>query len=109
MGTLKYANVDAAIEIDDEILVHLRAVTVTKLRRNESFALTIPLSDDLSETIWIHPSIPIQFVITEDLALHRPLLADMMDAANSALGLDLTKPRFTAPLDRSRTMHAMSA
>ncbi len=109
MGTLRYANVEAPIEIDDDVLVHLRAVTVTKLRRNESFALTIPLSGDTSETFWIHPSIPIQFVVTEDIALHRPLLAEMMDASNSALGLDLTKPRFTAPLDRSRTMHAMSA
>lgn len=108
MGTLTYANSAAPIEIDDELLAHLRAATVTKLRRNEPFALTVPTGPDQTETLWIHASIPIRFVVETSVTLHRPLLARLMQAASSTGGLDLTDPELS--LDGvSRELHAMSA
>lgn len=109
MGYLTYGNTTASIEVDDALLVHLRAVTVTKLRRNESFALTIPTCNGAVETLWIHASIPLRFVFDGDPALHRPLLASMMEAANSAAGLDITRPEYTASLEQARELHAVSA
>lgn len=93
MGTLTYANLVTPIEIDDRVLAHLRAVTVTKLRRNEPFALTLPAgADGASETLWVHASIPVRFEVDSEVALQRPLLTSMMQAASSSSGLDLTDP-----------------
>ncbi|WP_149084202.1 MULTISPECIES: DUF7882 family protein [Microbacterium] len=107
MGTLTYANA-APIEVDDELLAHLRAATVTKLRRNEPFALTVQTGADRAETLWIHASIPIRFVVEGTVALHRPLLARLMRAAGSTGGLDLTDPDLSLEA-ASRELHAMSA
>jgi hypothetical protein len=109
MGYLTYGNTTQPIEVDDALLVHLRAVTVTKLRRNESFALTVPTCSGTVETLWIHASIPLRFVGDESLSLHRPLLARMMEAANSAGGLDLARGDFSPPMAEPQRMHAMSA
>ncbi|MFS0853260.1 hypothetical protein [Microbacterium sp. 179-I 3D4 NHS] len=127
MGHLNYGNSAARIEMDDTVLGHLRAVAVTKLRRKESFALTIPMKGGAVETLWVHASIPLRFVMGEEVSLHRPLLTAMMEAASSASGLDLTDKRIAeaAPgqpeqLDarrpveqsepqRERRLHAMSA
>lgn len=109
MGRLTYGNTAAPVEVDDALLVHLRAVTVTKLRRNESFALTIPTCNGMVETLWIHASIPLRFVFDVEPALHRPLLASMMEAANSASGLDLSREEYAASLEQSRELHAVSA
>lgn len=109
MGHLTYGNTTESFDVDDALLAHLRAVTVTKLRRNESFALTIPTSSGAIETLWIHASIPLRFVSGGDPALHRPLLASMMEAANSATGLDIARTEYAAPLEHSRELHAVGA
>lgn len=109
MGHLTYGNTDASIDVDDALLVHLRAVTVTKLRRNESFALTVPAGNGANQTLWIHASIPLRFSFDGDPALHRPLLASMMEAANSANGLDITRAEYRASLEHARELHAVSA
>lgn len=108
MGTLTYANATAPIAIEDEVLAHLRAVTLTKLRRNEPFALTVPTGGDQSETLWIHASIPIRFVVDTAVPLHRPLLARLMQAASSTGGLDLTDPELSLETE-AQQLHAMSA
>lgn len=108
MGTLTYASATAPIEIDDEVLAHLRAVTVTKLRRNEPFALTVPTGGGQSETLWMHASIPVRFVVDTAVPLHRPLLARLMGAASSTGGLDLTDPELSMETEELR-LHAMSA
>lgn len=108
MGTLTYASATAPIEIDDEVLAHLRAVTVTKLRRNEPFALTVPTGDGQTETLWIQQSIPMRFVVESAVSLHRPLLARLMQAASSTSGLDLTDPALALEVEQ-RHLHAMSA
>lgn len=112
MGQLTYANSTAPIEIDDDVLAHLRTVTITKLRRGESFALTIPTAGKARATLWIHSAIPIQFAVEEGVDLQRPLLASMMEAANTSGGIDLADRRLRpdAPrLDETRHMHAVSA
>ncbi|MEU4013914.1 hypothetical protein AB0E56_01495 [Microbacterium sp. NPDC028030] len=90
MGKLSYAGEAQRFELDDEVLAHLRLVTVTKLRRGESFPLTVPTNGETSETLWIHASIPIRFEVRDDIELKRPLLVKMMAAASSSHGLDLT-------------------
>ncbi len=109
MGYLTYGNTDAPIEVDDALLVHLRAVTVTKLRRNESFALTIPTCGGSVQTLWIHASIPLRFAFADEVPLHRPLLAKMMEAANSANGLDITREDYLASLAGARELQAVGA
>lgn len=109
MGYLTYGNTAAPIEVDDELLSHLRLVIVTKLRRNESFPLTLAIGDGVAETLWVHASIPLRFVMEEEVAIDRALVVSMMNAANSAGGLDLTRGEFTPALGGSRRLHAMSA
>lgn len=109
MGHLKYGNTETSIEVDDALLTHLRLVIVTKLRRNESFPLTLAIGDGLVETLWVHASIPLRFVMDEETDLDRALVIAMMNAASSAGGLDLTRHEFAPRLDGARTLHAMSA
>lgn len=109
MGRLTYGNTDAPIDVDDALLVHLRAVTVTKLRRNESFALTVPTLGGAVQTLWIHASIPLRFSFDGDPQLFRPLLAKMMEAANSANGLDLSREEYAESLEQNRELQAVSA
>lgn len=50
-----------AIEIEDRALTHLQLVIIDKLRRGESFALT--LSDgDRTVMMWLNPFTALQFV-----------------------------------------------
>ena len=110
MGHLIYGNTSTPIEIGDEMIAHVRTVIVTKLRRNESFPLTIEASSGVAETLWIHASIPLRFVMhDDDHTLDRALLVSMMNAANSARGLDLTSDEFSAALQNAHAPHALSA
>ncbi|MFJ4223741.1 hypothetical protein [Microbacterium sp. NPDC089695] len=108
MGHLTYGNAGAPIDVDDVVLAHVRAVTLTKLRRNESFALTIPTSGGAIETLWIQAAIPLRFVLDAATPVDRALLVKMMNAASSSGGLDLTHDEF-ATLDDAPVLHAMSA
>ncbi|WEK60784.1 MAG: hypothetical protein P0Y60_16010 [Candidatus Microbacterium colombiense] len=61
MGTLEYNSSHPAIDVDDELLAHLKVVISTKLRRQESFMMTWPAgkSRDRRVSAWMHPSIPL--------------------------------------------------
>ncbi|WP_394194923.1 hypothetical protein [Microbacterium foliorum] len=109
MGYLTYGSTAAPIEIDDDLLTHLRLVIVTKLRRNESFPLTLSIGDGAIETLWVHASIPLRFAMDEEPSIDRSLVVSMMNAANSAGGLDLTRAEFAPALTGSRVLHAMTA
>ncbi len=109
MGYLTYGNTNTPVEVDDELLAHVRVVTVTKLRRNESFALTLQTRSGGSETLWVHASIPLRFELEEPAELQRTLLVSLMDAANSSSGLDLTRAEFRELASGARHLHAMSA
>lgn len=106
MGSLNYANAGESIEIEDHLLAHVRTVAVTKLRRGESFALTVPGEGDASETLWMHAAIPLRFDVSEEVAINRDLLVAMMDAASSSAGLDLTNERLMPRMEDIRRMRA---
>ncbi|WP_460798193.1 DUF7882 family protein [Microbacterium sp. GXF0217] len=109
MGSLIYGNDTTPFEVEDELLAHLRLVIVTKLRRNESFALTLRDERGALETLWLHAAIPLRFILDESLELHRPLVVEMMNAASSSGGLDLTRDMFTADRARPRELQPMGA
>lgn len=109
MGHLTYGNATTPIEIGDELLMHLRMVILTKLRRNESFPLTVRNDAGAAETLWIHASIPLRLAIEEKTEVDRPRLLAMMNAASSAEGIDLTRQEFASMSARPRSLRAMSA
>lgn len=105
MGQLIYGG-KRVIELDDDVLAHLRSVTFTKLRRNESFALTVPAQNGGTEALWIHAAIPLRFMVDDNAPVDRSFLVAMMTAAGGASGLDLSSPEF-AP--RENRLQAVSA
>lgn len=100
MGHLIYG-VAPAINIDDRALQHLRAVIVTKLRRDESFMFTWGSEpdthgDDALEgnegqhgSVWISRASSLYFSFDAPPAsdLNRRWLTVLNEAANSATGL----------------------
>ncbi|WP_203135923.1 DUF7882 family protein [Microbacterium sp. JZ31] len=95
MGTLIYDSA-GPIFIEDRALAHLRAVIMAKLRRNESFSVSWQHADgdsDEQTTIWVHPAIPIRFVLSEPLVgeLNRKWLSQLVESANEHGGIVLTR------------------
>lgn len=93
MGRIFYGTSDQAIEIEGRLLAHVQAVVITKLRRGESFSLTCRAADGSRETMWVNSAIPIRIVLDEetDGRLDRELLVQLVEAANSNRGLDVTE------------------
>jgi hypothetical protein len=91
MGYLHYASDPQGVRIPDHELAHLKAVAVTKLRRNESFTLSwVHQSDPPGRTtIWMQPSIPLRFEFdcAEPVPLDPALLRKIADEANSSRGV----------------------
>lgn len=97
MGYLFYGSAAQPIEIPDRLLAHIKVVTATKLRRQESFTLSWRHPEDIPggrSTIWLQPAIPLRFVFTtaEPEMLNPTFLKELANAANSSGGLtvDLT-------------------
>lgn len=91
-----------AIAIDDWALEHLRAIIVTKLRRDESFSFNWDNEPDvdgddalrqpgLHGTVWIskHSSLYFSFDATPWEPLNRKWIEAISDSANSSTGLRL--------------------
>ena len=102
MGYLMYGRPAESIEIEDRTLAHVKIVILAKLRRNESFAFSF--EHDVSEgsgrsTIWMHPSIPIQFKFlgSRQPAINRAWLDALVVAANSVDGLRLIEEPAAVP------------
>jgi hypothetical protein len=92
MGTLYYGGTVGEIEVPDRLLAHVKVVITTKLRRHESFTLTLRhLDGDAGgrSTIWLGPSIPLRFVFDspEVETLDAELLQQFATDANSSAGL----------------------
>lgn len=83
MGTLYYGNARTPIEIEDRALAHVKFVILAKLRRNEGFGFswaTPPSAGSGRSTIWISPSVPLQFEFGDN---HQPLLnRDWLEVLN---------------------------
>ncbi|WP_234661456.1 DUF7882 family protein [Agromyces marinus] len=94
MGTLYYGDSGTPIGIEDRALAHLQVALVTKLRRNESFTLSWPHSEDQERgrtALWLHPAIPLRFVFDESerIELSREWVERLMRSANSTSGIEL--------------------
>ncbi len=103
MGRLYYAHADA-ITMPDDTLAYVRTIAMTKLRRNESFSLTLQGGDmNSSSTLWLHCSIPLRFEFDADImpALDRRRLEELAHAASSSAGLVLDLTVLQAPADIS--------
>lgn len=88
MGKLMYDSEERPIHIDDRALAHLKVVIATKLRRQESFILSWQhAADDPGgrSTIWLHPSIPLQFVFddVEPPQLNARWIEELMQSTNA--------------------------
>jgi hypothetical protein len=92
VGKLLYGIPAVEVTIEERALAHVRAVIITKLRRNESFTLTWDLDGKGAggrRTIWIHPAIPLQFEFDDakSVLLNTAWLDAMMVTANTAGGM----------------------
>ncbi|WP_395244591.1 ATP-dependent DNA ligase [Agromyces sp. MMS24-K17] len=92
MGRLIYNSSSREIEIDDRTLAHLRVAILNKLRRSESFAMTWEHGVENGSgrtTIWLHESIPLQFVFSGNRPpkLNRLWIEQLLLSANSTTGL----------------------
>ncbi len=65
MGTLIYAG-QPAFDLPDRQLRHVQLAVMFKLRHREHFSLSWePDEGDLGVTLWMNPSVSLQFVFTE--------------------------------------------
>jgi hypothetical protein len=94
MGKLIYGSPGTEIEIDDRALAHIKVAVLAKLRRDEKFAMSWQHGQEGGggrSTIWLHPSIPLQFVFngSKQPTLNRAWIDELLATANSAGGLQL--------------------
>ena len=95
MGKLIYGPGTREIEFDDRTLAHLKVTIINKLRRSESFLLCWEhgvRNGSGRSSIWIHESIPLQFVFAgnQEPAMNRAWLEQLAQSANSIRGLRVT-------------------
>ena len=93
MAYLFYGTENLPVELPDRVLAHAKVVIATKLRRSESFLLTLGHPRDGGTTsLWIQPSIPLRFVFdsAEPESLDGEYLQELAHAANSSRGLVLS-------------------
>ncbi|MEL4318339.1 hypothetical protein WJX64_04935 [Leifsonia sp. YIM 134122] len=93
MGSLIYG-AGTTYSLDDRTLAHLRVATGARLRRHESFYLSWSVPPEHGSgriTIWVSPSIPLQFhfVSSHPLALNRTWLMALNASADSDRGMTL--------------------
>ena len=105
MGILIYDG--EQIEFDDRVLAHLQVAIITKLRRDEKFALSWDhgmAAGSGHSTVWMHPAVPVRFRFngSRSVALNRTWLDALMLSANSTGGLHIVpEPQGSAAADGS--------
>ncbi len=88
MGSLHYGSPPASFELDDRALAHVELVVVAKLRRNESFALTIDGPKDGRSTLWINTASTLRFEFGVGAhEINREWLEELLDSANTTAGM----------------------
>jgi hypothetical protein len=95
VGRLVYGLGSFVADFDDRALAHIKAITLSKLRRNESFAFTceIPVASGSGHVcLWMNAAIPIQFefVGSKEPTLNRAWLEELVLLSNSPNGLRIT-------------------
>ena len=97
MGTFVYDQKVIA-DIDDRALAHLQVVVINKLRRQESFSISL---QDAGKTIsvWVSPHSALAFVFAGNRrpTLNRRWIEDLAETANTVGGLVMIpEPPFEA-------------
>jgi hypothetical protein len=102
MGTLFYGASRTALTVDDRVLAHLKVLTVSKLRRNESFLLSWTETGENGfgrGSVWIHPTTDMiyRFDGNRSPELDKEILDKMSIEAMSPTGVHITAsmPRFS--------------
>ncbi|MBO0982699.1 hypothetical protein [Rathayibacter sp. SD072] len=101
MGQLIYGP-GTVYEMDDRTLAHVKLALTAKLRRQESFLLSWPISVDEGSgraSLWIAPSIPLQFQFSGSRppAINRAWIVAMLETSHNDRGLVIVPE---ADLDR---------
>ena len=101
VGFLYYGARRMSIKINDPLLLHLRMITLAKLRRGEGFALSWKDADSIGDgrsTVWLHPNVDLHFKFegSRTPTVDRDLLEDLAARANSMHGLELEDATLTA-------------
>ena len=88
MGTMHYGTDGDGIQVDDDVLAHVAAVAVAKLRRREPFLLTT-VSAGGRESVWIHEASTLRwsYESTDAAPLDKARLESMVRDANRPSGL----------------------
>ncbi len=94
MGKLIYGAIQRQIVMDDRLLAHLEAVVLSRLRRNNAFALHWKERSDTGEgrrTVWVHPAADLYFEYdsANPGEMDRELLDGLAKAADSNQGINL--------------------
>lgn len=90
MGKMLYGSPPAVFEIDDHRLAHIELVALAKLRRNESFAMSVSGEGTARTSFWMNTASVVVFEFENgEQQISRELLDEYMDAANTAGGLRL--------------------
>lgn len=93
MGQLIYGP-GTVYEMDDRTLAHVKLALTTKLRRQESFLLSWPISAGHGSgrtSLWINPTIPLQFQFSGSRppTINRTWVMMMLESAHSDRGLTI--------------------
>ena len=88
MGSLHYGSPPTSYELDDRALAHVELVVLAKLRRNESFALSLDGPKAGRTTIWVNAASTLRFEFDETThEINRLWLDELIDSANTTTGL----------------------
>jgi hypothetical protein len=101
MGRLVYGALQRRIVVDDRLLAHIEVVVLSRLRRNNAFALRWAETGERPgrRTIWIHQGTDLCFEYdqAEQDELDRELLDQLAKAADSNTGINLRTDAHEAP------------
>jgi len=91
MGHLHYGSPPTSFELPDRTLAHVEFVVLAKLRRNESFAVTIDEPAGGRQRIWVSPAATLRFQFDGPVTgINRAWLEELIDSANTAAGMHIT-------------------
>lgn len=90
MGTLDLGRI-VHIDLPDDVLAHVQAVIIAKLRVHEPILVGWTTPDGGHDEVLVNPSMPIviRYDLDEDRRLDRRWLNRLMMAANSVQGLQI--------------------
>ncbi|WP_127792195.1 hypothetical protein [Agromyces sp. LHK192] len=88
MGHLHYGSPPASFELPDRTLAHVEFVVLAKLRRKESFALSVESEGGGRQQVWINPAATLRFEFDGAVSdINRLWLEELIDSANGASGM----------------------